>query len=174
MRASLPEHQSYRYRDNMPHVERSWSETQKAVRSDLSVEMVGTELENNTEILHTLVDILRRAPSRPPEPLLLPFPLVEAIFKPRQSSRIQYLSVYKTLNTPELLEQILLEPPMGDIVLSKSVNNIFRNTIDNSTTIQKRIFFAPDPDVSCDSTRYNPFLDKFSRRHYRRPAYIAD
>lgn len=95
-----------------------------------------------------------------PVTLHLPNSLQEARFKPRQSSRIQYMSVYQTLNTTELLEQILIRVPAYDIVRCRLVSKRFKDTIDTSRLIKKALFLVADPDQPLHAPAINPFFKK--------------
>lgn len=72
----------------------------------------------------------------------------------------------KVLAIPELLEAVLLELPPRDLLLSQRVNKTFRDVIDDSIYIQRKLFFKPCSSTVPDGTSVrNPFLQRILRLH---------
>jgi hypothetical protein len=53
-------------------------------------------------------------------------------------------AAWKTFNTPELLEKILLHLPLHDIFTSMRVSRVFRNTVSGSPSLQRKMFLAQE------------------------------
>lgn len=64
----------------------------------------------------------------------------------------------KTLDTPELLEAILLELPPQSVLLSQRVNKTFKVVTDGSIKLQQHLFFKQRTPQSTDKIQVNPFL----------------
>ncbi|EME40974.1 hypothetical protein DOTSEDRAFT_56035 [Dothistroma septosporum NZE10] len=62
-----------------------------------------------------------------------------------------FAALHAVINTPELLENILLRVPMKDLLLSQRVNKQFKATIDGSGELQQALFFqlALDDGTNC-------------------------
>ncbi len=54
------------------------------------------------------------------------------------------MAVQQVLNTPELLEWLLLSLPERDIVVATRVSRTFKAAIEGSIEIQKKIYLLPD------------------------------
>lgn len=71
---------------------------------------------------------------------------------------------------PELLENILLQIPERDLLLSQRVNETFRDVIKHSPQLERKLFFTADIYQEGDLLRaikWNPLLDAF---HPYRPS----
>jgi hypothetical protein len=67
----------------------------------------------------------------------------------------------RLIQTYELLELCLLNLPNRDILLAQRVNRQFKSVIDSSSQLQKKLFFAIDPNVGMDSrTKINPMFEQ--------------
>lgn len=67
-------------------------------------------------------------------------------------------AVQKVLNTPELLQAILLELPPRPLILAQSVTTKFKTMIYSSTEIQQELFLQSPPRTEDGHTAVNPFL----------------
>lgn len=54
----------------------------------------------------------------------------------------------KILQTPELLELILVQLPIKDLLLARRISTTFNNLIQTSPTLQQALFFRPRPASS--------------------------
>lgn len=50
-------------------------------------------------------------------------------------------SAARVINIVELLEAILLQSPMQDLLLAQRVNKQFKDTVENSSHLQRALFF---------------------------------
>ncbi|KAK4623603.1 hypothetical protein CLAFUW4_05464 [Fulvia fulva] len=78
--------------------------------------------------------------------------------KPSDRSRVKALEVF---GTPELLEHILLQLPPSDILRSQQVSRSWRDGVDGSVRIQRRLGLAP----SATGFYYSPL-----ERHFHHPS----
>ena len=71
-----------------------------------------------------------------------------------------YLSSTKTLNTVELLENILLFLPTSDLLRAQQVSRSFRNTIFHSRRLQEVLFLRPriDQNLQTPLPELNPLF----------------
>lgn len=70
----------------------------------------------------------------------VPLPILDADLDTTSSDQS---SVHKTINTPELLEQILSHLPLFDLCRARLTGQLFRNLIDRSLMLQKHLFLVP-------------------------------
>lgn len=54
-------------------------------------------------------------------------------------------SCHRVINTTELLEEILINLPVQDLLLSQRVSKHFKAVIDGSIILQRALFFLPEP-----------------------------
>ncbi|KAK4618101.1 hypothetical protein CLAFUW4_11934 [Fulvia fulva] len=77
-----------------------------------------------------------------------------------------YTAAHVVINTPELLDNILLRLPMKRLLFSQRVNKQFKATIDGSIKLQQALFFKVDPKnakIFSDDGMYALFLKTGSR-----------
>lgn len=70
----------------------------------------------------------------------VPLPILDADL---DTTSFDQSSVHKTINTPELLEQILSHLPLFDLCRARLTGQLFRNLIDRSLMLQKHLFLVP-------------------------------
>ena len=63
---------------------------------------------------------------------------------------------HRVINTTELLEEILINLPVQDLLLSQRVSKYFKAVIDGSMIPQRALFFLPEP--THDAPRLNDLL----------------
>lgn len=78
---------------------------------------------------------------------------------PEKRSGLSLDAGRRLVQTYELLELCLLNLPNEDILLAQRVNKQFKSTIENSSQLQKKLFFAMDPTAGIDRrTKINPMF----------------
>ncbi|KAK5115639.1 hypothetical protein LTR85_009810 [Meristemomyces frigidus] len=81
--------------------------------------------------------------------------------------------VHVVINTPELLESVLLNFDITTLLLSQRVSHQFKATIDDSVKLQRALWFTIDPAFATNSYQLNPLLMK-KNTSFRMDARSAD
>ena len=78
---------------------------------------------------------------------------------PEKRSGLSLDAGRRLVQTYELLELVLLNLPNEDVLLAQRVNKQFKSVIENSSQLQKKLFFAMDPTAGIDwRTKINPMF----------------
>ncbi|KAK4500704.1 hypothetical protein PRZ48_008893 [Zasmidium cellare] len=82
----------------------------------------------------------------------------ETIALPPPKDASNFNKCHEVLATPELLEMILAQLPPADIIRSRRTNKQFRDAIDSSIPLKKRLFLLPSVEMDIQYPLCNPLL----------------
>jgi hypothetical protein len=83
------------------------------------------------------------------------------------------LPVHKTIETTELLGRILYYVPTLDLCCARRVSKKFRNTIDNSLSLQKNLFLKASAYALQESLEYEDNDEQITANHEYHPLIAA-
>jgi hypothetical protein len=107
----------------------------------------------------------------PPIPKSLPSSaMVTDVFELTNPTQVP---VHKTIETTELLERILYYVPTLDLCCARRVSKEFRNTIDNSLSLQKNLFLKASAYALQGSLEYEDNDEQITENHEFHPLIAA-